>query len=133
MKGMPASPNTQRYALVVDDEPIIRMVAVDMLCDRGFAAYEAGNGLEAIEVLDSHPEIVLLLTDINMPGAPDGLGLALEARARRPDLRIVVTSGRVKPAPHELPTGGRFVSKPYNMVDLITAITDSGRDAPENE
>ncbi|MEO6783556.1 MAG: response regulator [Bradyrhizobium sp.] len=128
---MPASPTPQRFALVVDDEPLIRMLAVDMLSDRGFAAYEAENGFDALTVLNGHPEIRLLLTDINMPGTPDGLGLAFEARARRPDLRIIVTSGRVKPALDELPAGGRFISKPYTSSELCAAIalSNDGLDA----
>lgn len=122
---MAGSPDQQRVALVVDDEAIIRMVAVDMLSDFGFLTYEAADGVEALDVLASHPEIFLLVTDINMPGAPDGLGLACEARKRRPQLRIVVTSGRIKPRPDELPTGGRFVAKPYTSAELLNAVAAS--------
>ena len=115
----------QLVALVVDDEPLIRMLAVDILNDQGIAAFEAGDGVEALAVLDSHPEIFLLVTDINMPGDPDGLGLACEARMRRPTLKIIVTSGRVTPRLEELPDGGMFVSKPYTVKDLLQAISAS--------
>lgn len=123
---MSSQPDPECIALVVDDEPLIRMVAVDMLSEKGCFAYEAGDGPEALALLADHPDIVLMITDINMPGTPDGLGLACEARERRPDLSIVVTSGRVRPAPDELPTRGRFISKPYSSHDLFSAIAASG-------
>ena len=114
---------SNRVVLVVDDELLIRMMAVDFLVDDGFETLEAASGPEALMMLDQHPEISLLLTDINMPGAPDGLRLACEARERRHDLHIVVTSGRITPSPQEMPAGGRFLPKPYTGQQLIEAVT----------
>ncbi len=113
----------RRVVLVVDDELMIRMMAVDFLVDDGFETLEAANGREALTMLDQHPEICLMITDINMPGEPDGLRLACEARARWRDLRIVVTSGRITPNPQEMPAGGRFLPKPYTGLQLIEAVT----------
>ena len=117
------SPEARQCAvLVVDDELLIRMFACDLLADRGFKTIEAERGDEALAILDEHPEISVLLTDINMPGRPDGIGLAHDARGRRPDLRIVVTFGRIIPHCSELPPGSCFVAKPNTGSQLLDGI-----------
>ncbi len=98
--------------LVVDDEPLIRLAAADWLTDDGFVAIEASDAAEALVLLDKHPEISVLLTDIQMPGG-DGLELAREVHAVRPDVRLIVSSGNVHPSPAEIPDHGRFLAKPY--------------------
>ena len=70
--------------LVVDDEFLIRTFAVDILEDLGFATVEACCCDEALEVIAAHPDIDVMLTDINMPGESDGLALAHQVRARHP-------------------------------------------------
>ena len=109
----------------VDDEVFIRTVAADLLADQGYETLEAEEGAEAIAVLDHHPEVTLLLTDINMPGEPDGLLLAGWARDRRPELAIIVTSGRVTPDAGEMSARSRFVSKPYSSSQLLKAVARS--------
>jgi CheY-like chemotaxis protein len=63
----------KNVVLVVDDEPLIRMNAAAMLEDAGFGVLEAADADDALAVLDNHPEIGVLFTDINMPGSMDGL------------------------------------------------------------
>ncbi len=63
-----------RIVIVVDDEPLVRLVAVDILESVGFRVFEAENGLAALSVVEAHPEIELLFSDVNMPGPMDGLG-----------------------------------------------------------
>ena len=99
--------------LVVDDEPLIRMFAVDVIEDAGFLSIEAADGAEALALLATHPEITVLFTDINMPGPFDGLELARKAHLLRPDVELIVTSGREHPAKADIPDNGRFVTKPY--------------------
>ena len=113
--------------LVVDDEPFIRMAAADTVEDLGFCPIEAGDASEALDILSTHPEIELLFTDINMPGSMDGVALARCACRQRPDLGIIVTSGRERPA--SVPGDGTFLPKPYRPHQLADAIARKTRRA----
>lgn len=99
--------------LVVEDDPILRLDAVDMVEEAGFRAYEAANSREAIEQLEAHPEIAILFTDVDMPGHMNGLHLAYYVHDRWPPVRIVVTSGHHRLQDCDLPDDGRFFAKPY--------------------
>lgn len=99
--------------LVVDDEALVRMYAVDVLRDAGHLVYEAGGADEALDILEEHPEIGVLFTDINMPGHLDGLDLARVVHARNPGVHIILTSGRLRPPAEAIPDAGRFLAKPY--------------------
>jgi len=89
--------------LVVEDEMILRMRAVDIVEDAGFCPIEAINADEAISVLESRSDISLLLTDIQMPGSIDGLKLAHAVHERWPSIKIILVSGQVKPSEAERP------------------------------
>ena len=104
--------------LVVEDEPMIRLVAADQLLDAGFEVYEAGRAEEAIPILEAHSEIRLLFTDVKMPGPMDGLKLAQFVRDRWPRLKIMVTSGHVRVTQDSLPAGAFFLPKPYDLAML---------------
>lgn len=105
---MPASP-PETIILVVEDEPFIRMVAVDVLATEGRVVLEAGCVEEALAVIDAEARIDLLFTDINMPGELDGLDLAEIVYRRQPDLKLVVTSGGQNLADDEIPDHGVFI------------------------
>jgi DNA-binding NtrC family response regulator len=113
-----------KEVLVVEDEPIIRMVAADALTDRGIMAWEAGDAGEALEVLEQHPRIGVVFTDVNMPGEMNGLGLAHEVTAIRPDVKVIVTSGAVTLSDKDLPDQGTFLPKPYPTERLINIVTE---------
>ena len=100
--------------LIVEDEFLLRMDAVDMIKAAGFEAVEAGNADDAIEILEARPDITVVFTDIQMPGSMDGLKLARAVRGRWPPIKIVATSGHVDVAEADLPDGGRFLPKPYS-------------------
>ena len=108
--------------LVVDDEAVLRLLAADVLEDSGFRVVEAEDAIEALKVLADYPGVRVLFTDINMPGALDGLDLAREVHARWPDIKLVVTSGRPRPTDKEIPDDGRFVAKPYSPDSLVREI-----------
>ena len=108
--------------LVVDDEAVLRLIAADVLEDSGFRVVEAEDAKEALKVLADCPGVSVLFTDVNMPGALDGLDLAREVHARWPDIKLVVTSGRPKPTDKEMPEDGRFVAKPYSPDSLVREI-----------
>jgi DNA-binding NtrC family response regulator len=116
-----------KEVLVVEDEPLIRIVAADALADRGIMAWEAGNADEALKALEQHPRIGLVFTDVNMPGEMDGLQLAHEVSADRPDLELIVTSGAVDPESMDLPDNGTFLPKPYppkRLADIVARKLD---------
>lgn len=118
-----------KEVLVVEDEPLIRMVAADALTDCGIMAWEAGDSDEALVMLGEHPNIGLVFTDINMPGPMNGLGLAHEVNLRRPDVGLIVTSGAVTVADCDLPDSGTFLPKPYptdRLVSIVTRKLDGG-------
>lgn len=114
----------RRAILVVEDEIFIRIVAVDILSDCGLPIYEAGCASEALDMMAKHPEIALLFTDINMPGEMDGLALAAEVHAMRPNVGLIVTSGGISLSSADLPDSGVFLPKPYRAADLATLVMD---------
>ncbi|WP_205481444.1 response regulator [Sphingomonas arenae] len=113
-----------KEVLVVEDEPLVRMVAADALTDRGIMAWEAADAGEALEVLEQHPRIGLLFTDVNMPGEMNGLHLAHEVSVKRPDVGLIVTSGAVRLTDEDLPDNGTFLPKPYPTEQLINIVEE---------
>ena len=104
--------------LIVEDEFLLRMDAVDMIAGAGFEVVEAANADQAIEILESRRDITVVFTDIQMPGAMDGLRLARAIRGRWPPIKIVATSGRTHLGKTDLPEGGRFLPKPYSPLQV---------------
>jgi CheY-like chemotaxis protein len=109
--------------LVVEDEGLIRLDTADTLRDAGFKVVEAADASEALDIVAGRDDIDMLFTDINMPGPMDGLELARRVHARRPAMRLLLTSGVFKPVEGELPDDGRFLSKPYTPEDMTRAVT----------
>ena len=105
--------------LVVEDEPLLRMLAVEVVEEAGFIAIEARDADEAVVLLESRTDITLLFTDINMPGSMDGLKLAHAVRNRWPPIKILVVSGKQRLRPSELPSNSCFVGKPYQASALV--------------
>jgi CheY-like chemotaxis protein len=117
-----------RYVLVVEDEPIIRMNAVDMLEEAGFEVLEAVNADAPLKLLEARShEIAALFTDIHMPGSMDGMALAALVAERWPEIRPFVTSGRAMLRDADIPDHGRFLAKPYRAAQLTTAIGEAFR------
>ena len=105
--------------LVVEDEPLLRMLAVEVVEEAGFVAIEARDADEAVALLESRSDISLLFTDIDMPGSMDGLKLAHAVRDRWPPIKILLVSGQVRLQPSELPLSSRFVRKPYRAAAMM--------------
>jgi CheY-like chemotaxis protein len=108
-------PSTQACpprVLVVEDEFLVRLVAIDVLREAGFQVLEAADAESAMELLEDTDGVQVLFTDIQMPGAMDGLGLAREVHRRWPNIRLLLTSGRERLTRAEIPDDGRFLSKP---------------------
>jgi CheY-like chemotaxis protein len=110
--------------LIVEDEFLIRMDAVDMVRAAGFDVVEAKNADEAIPILETRNDIRIVFTDIQMPGSMDGLKLAAAIRGRWPPIKIVATSGLNNIGEDALPSGSRFLPKPYGAVQIALALRE---------
>ena len=119
---MSASSTDVPNVLIVEDEMMLRMRAVDIVEDAGFHSVEAVNADEAMSILESRSDISLLFTDIQMPGTMDGLKLAHTVHNRWPDIKIILVSGQVKPSDAERPVDSRFFGKPLGMQQMITEL-----------
>jgi two-component sensor histidine kinase/ActR/RegA family two-component response regulator len=108
--------------LVVEDEMVLRMRAVDIVEDAGFTAVEAVNADEAISILEARSDISLLFTDIQMPGSMDGLKLAHAVHDRWPAIKIILVSGQVNPSEAERPTDSRFFGKPLGVEEMTAQL-----------
>ena len=117
-KRAPA-PLKGRHVLVVEDEMLLRMRAVDMVEDAGFASVEAVDADEAVAILEARSDIALLFTDIQMPGSMDGLKLAHAVRERWPPIKIILVSGQLRLANADIPADSRFFGKPLEAEEMI--------------
>src|ERR1700726_191755 len=108
--------------LVVEDEMLLRMRAIDMVEDAGYTSVEAVDADEAVAILESRSDIALLFTDIQMPGSMDGLGLARSVHDRWPPIKIILVSGQVKPTSLDIPPDSRFFGKPLEDEAMIAQL-----------
>lgn len=107
--------------LVVEDETLVRMSAVSVAKDSGFEALSAASADEAIGILESRSDVLLVFTDVNMPGLMNGLKLAHVVRGRWPPVELLVTSALGNITARDLPERGRFLPKPYDVATLSEA------------
>jgi CheY-like chemotaxis protein len=105
--------------LVVEDNPMSRATAIGMFETLGFTVFDAYDGRHALALLEAHPEIGLLFIDVRMPGM-SGPELAKVVRQRRPDIKLLLTSGYVgqEGVPSDLP----FVPKPWRVDQVARAV-----------
>jgi CheY-like chemotaxis protein len=108
--------------LVVEDEALVRACAAMQLQDAGFSVIEAADAEEAMREFDAHDDITTVFTDINMPGAFDGLSLAHKIHHLRSRVQLILTSGRNPPLASEMPVGVKFLPKPYDSKALTALI-----------
>ncbi|HZH11080.1 MAG TPA: response regulator [Microvirga sp.] len=111
--------------LVVEDEPLVRMTAVDELDEAGFQVLEAANADEALALLEAHSgQVQVLFTDVDMPGSMDGMALAEQVYRRWPHVLLLISSGYARPDPDDIPDHGHFMPKPYRGATLVRHITE---------
>jgi len=113
-----AVPGQRPVVLVVEDERLILATAMDMVEEAGFDAIAASDADEAIRILESRNDVRAVFTDVQMPGSMDGLRLARVIRNRWPPVALIVTSGQTNVVETDLPTGGRFLRKPYEAAHV---------------
>ncbi|MCF1467277.1 response regulator [Agrobacterium vitis] len=114
--------NGRPVILVVEDSPMIRMGAIDLVLSAGYEALEAGDADEAILILESRDDIDLVFTDVQMPGTMDGIKLSHYIRDRWPPVKLIVASGAAILEESMLPGGSRFFSKPYDELTITEAM-----------
>jgi CheY-like chemotaxis protein len=105
--------------LIVEDELILRMSAIDMVEDAGYTPVEAVDADGAVAILESRSDIALMMTDIQMPGSMDGLELAHAVHERWPSIKLIVVSGKLMQSNIDLPAESRFFGKPLEAGELI--------------
>jgi CheY-like chemotaxis protein len=116
---LPDHSTVPAVVLVVEDEMLLRMRAVDMAEDAGYTSVEAVDADEAVAILESRSDIALLFTDIQMPGSIDGLKLAHAVHERWPPIKIILVSGQLRLANIDIPADSRFFRKPLEAKIMI--------------
>ena len=116
---------TGETVLVVDDEPTVRAVVVEVLAELGYAALEAADGAGGLALLSSDARIDLLVTDVGLPGGMNGRQLADAARVARPDLKVLFITGYAETAlsgEGKLGPGMALLTKPFPVETLAARI-----------
>jgi PAS domain S-box-containing protein len=114
----------REIVLVVEDEPAVRELSVEVLTELGYRVIEADGAATALRLLDAHPDIALLFTDVVMPEM-NGRKLADEALRRRPNLKVLFTTGYTRNAVvHNgvLDAGVELIGKPFTIEELATKV-----------
>ncbi|WP_245291207.1 response regulator [Methylobacterium aquaticum] len=118
--GAGDGPGQERpVVLVVEDEALTIMDLSDVLDAAGFEVLQSASAERALGLLTGRTDIVALITDVELSGKTDGFDLARAAAQMRPDLPIVVVSGRTKPDPDRMPARARFVARPCRGDDIL--------------
>ncbi len=112
---------TSKTVLIVEDEPPIRQLLADFLCEEGYQVLEAGSSTRAFEILATRPQLDVLLTDYRLPDGVTGVMIAEPALKLRPDLKVIFISGY----PVEIEETGSAVAqsapvlcKPFSLATL---------------
>jgi two-component system, response regulator PdtaR len=114
-----ASQSKPATVLIVEDDGLQRLFLIDMLEDQGYSVLQAANALDAIRLLERHPDVRLVFTDIRLSGEIDGLDLLRVVHMRWPHMSLLTTSGRQHPHYAELPHEARFISKPVQEREML--------------
>jgi DNA-binding NtrC family response regulator len=112
----------QTTILLIEDEGIVRLGTTAILEDAGYRVLEAVNVAEASDLLRAHPEIGLVVTDVQMPGEIDGLGLVESMNRDYPEIPTLVTSGRASVNEARQSGADKFLAKPYSARDLESVV-----------
>jgi len=124
LAGAPAA-RTGETVLVVEDEPVVRGVLIEVLHDLGYHALEAVDGREALGLLRGHWQLDLLITDVGLPGGMNGRQLADLAREQRPGLKVLFVTGYADAAGLSgdvLEPGMALIAKPFETGSLARRI-----------
>ena len=121
--GMTDPCQRHQTVLVVEDEGLVRLDAVETLRCAGFVVVEANDAAAALDIVARRDDIGLLFTDIKMPGSMDGIELAKSIHRSHPSIELILTSGTEKPTPGEIPDSGIFLAKPYSPEAMTSLVS----------
>ena len=108
--------------LVVEDEPLLRRMASDIIDSAGWIAIQAANADEALRALTDRPDVKVLFTDAELGGGVSGIDLVEQVHRARPDIELVVTSARGSLSNRALPDDGTLLRKPFRIDDLVRVL-----------
>ena len=129
-KHMPAqAPTRLSPVLVVEDEALVRLCIADFLHEAGFEVIDADSAASVLNIMAPRPDVRVLFTDVQLPGAPDGMELARMIHERWPHVLLLVTSGYKRPPAEQIADHGRFLPKPYMPEEVIREIEDLAQEA----
>lgn len=111
--------------LFVEDEEDLRDMVGEAMRDWGYCVTVAANGHEALAHLRGSVPYSLIITDFSMPEGVSGLDVAVEAASVQPDARVLLVSGHQRSQLPGLPSGARFLPKPYRLKQLRSALEDA--------
>ena len=112
----------KRSVLVVEDIPLSRATAVGMFEELGFRVFDTYNGHHALALIEAHREISLMFIDMRMPGM-SGSELAEIVQRRRPDMKLILTSGYV--GEEAVPSGLPFIPKPWRVDQVAQVVAQA--------
>jgi CheY-like chemotaxis protein len=113
--------------LVIDDEPTVRILMVEVLEEAGYIALEAGDGATGLKILQSNARVDLLITDVGLPGGVTGRQVADAARTTRPNLKVLFITGFAENAAVGnglLEAGMEVLAKPFAMTALVNKVRE---------
>jgi CheY-like chemotaxis protein len=114
-----SGPSRSTVVLVVEDNHLILMSALDLVATAGYEGVGAESADEAIAILEARSDVKLVFTDIEMPGTIDGAKLAHYISNRWPPIHLIVASGKEIKDESRLPTGSTFFAKPYDNDTIV--------------
>ncbi|MDO9381561.1 MAG: response regulator [Hyphomicrobiaceae bacterium] len=110
--------------LVVEDDALQRLVAVELLVEAGYDVVDAENADHAVQMIEDGWPGRVVVTDVHMPGSINGFELAQTICKRWPAIGVVILSGVLRPAAGDLPDASRFLAKPYQPAQLTCLIEE---------
>jgi CheY-like chemotaxis protein len=126
-----AKPARGGAALLVEDDDEVAAFTSEMLKDLGFEVTRAASGEDALKIVASEQPLDLVFSDVMMPGGMTGLDMAVEARAQRPNIPILLTSGYAAPFLQDAAKRGLLLlPKPFTVDALARAIEKVRAGAP---
>lgn len=117
--------------LLVEDEPLVRLITADILLEANFQVIEAGDAAEALRVLKAEVAVDVLLSDVEMPPGMNGYELVGHVHRGWPGVEIIVSSGREWPKEDDMPPGAVFLPKPYLNSTLVSHVQEAAKRARE--
>jgi CheY-like chemotaxis protein len=117
----------EETVLVLEDDDEVRAYSAEILRELGYRVIEAHDGPAALRLLDQQPRVDLLFTDVVLPGGMTGAQVAAQARATRPSLKVLFTTGYARNAiihHGRLDKGVHLITKPFSFEDLAAKVRD---------